>query len=73
MANKNPRLENLKPFKPKGNKSLSKPVSCRLDQEDYEFLMSFPKEERGNLLRQFIKNGLEELKEENSSDSLVYG
>ena len=72
MANKNPRLENLKPFKPKGDKSLSKPISCRLEQEDYDFLMSFPKKERGNLVRQIIKNGLEELREE-TSDSLIYG
>ncbi len=73
MANKNPRLENLKPFKPKGDKPLSKkPLNIRIDQEDYDLLMSLPRDIRLNLVRQAIKEGLEELQEE-KVNSLVYG
>lgn len=62
MANKNPNLENLTPFKPKGEKSLSsKPLQIRIEQDLYDVLMSLPKDKRLDLLRQWIKDGVEEL------------
>lgn len=64
MANKNPRLENLKPFKAKGEKPLSKTIGIRIDQEDYDRLMNLPKDKRLDLLRQWIKEGVSELEQE---------
>lgn len=65
MANKNPKLENLTPFQPKGEKPLSsKPLQIRVDQDLYDTLMSLPKDKRLSLLRQWIRNGVEGLERE---------
>ena len=61
MANKNPRLENLKSFKPQGEKALSKTIGIRVEQEVYERLMSLPRERRLGLMRQWIKDGVQKL------------
>ena len=61
MANKNPRLENLQSFKPKGDKPLSKTIGIRVEQEVYDQLMSLPKEQRLGLMRQWIKDGVKQL------------
>lgn len=61
MANKNPRLENLKSFKPKGEKALSKTIGIRVEQEVYDQLMSLPKDLRLGLMRQWIKDGVQNL------------
>lgn len=54
--------ENLTPFKPEGEKSLSKkPIQLRVEQDIYDTVMSLPKQERLKLLRQWIKNGVESL------------
>jgi hypothetical protein len=65
MANKNPKIENLTPFKPKGEKPLSsKPLQIRIDQDLYDTIMSLPKDKRLSLLRQWIENGVEALERE---------
>jgi hypothetical protein len=65
MANKNPRRENLTPFKPKGEKPLSnKPLQIRIEQDIYDVIMSLPKDKRLDLLRQWIKDGVSELEQE---------
>lgn len=65
MANKNPKIENLTPFKPKGEKPLSsKPLQIRIDQDLYDTIMSLPKDKRLSLLRQWIENGVEGLERE---------
>lgn len=61
MANKNPRLENLKSFKPKGKKALSKTIGIRVEQEIYEQLMSLPSDRRLMLMRQWIEDGVKKL------------
>jgi hypothetical protein len=61
MANKNPKLENLKSFKPQGEKALSKTIGIRLEQEVYDQLMSLPKDERLGLMRQWIRDGVQNL------------
>jgi hypothetical protein len=61
MANKNPNLENLKSFKPKNEKALSKTIGIRLEQEVYDQLMSLPKDERLGLIRQWIRDGVQNL------------
>jgi hypothetical protein len=61
MANKNPNLENLKSFKPQGEKALSKTIGIRLEQEVYDQLMSLPKDERLGLMRQWIRDGVQNL------------
>lgn len=61
MANKNPRLENLKSFKPRGEKALSKTIGIRVEQEIYDQLMSLPRDKRLGLMRQWIKDGVEKL------------
>ncbi len=61
MANKNPRLENLKSFKPKGEKALSKTIGIRVEQEVYDQLMSLPRDKRLGLMRQWIKDGVQKL------------
>jgi hypothetical protein len=61
MANKNPRLENLKSFKPEGEKALSKTIGIRLEQEVYDQLMSLPRDRRLGLMRQWIKEGVQQL------------
>jgi hypothetical protein len=61
MANKNPRLENLKSFKPDGEKALSKTIGIRLEQEVYDQLMSLPRDQRLGLVRQWIKDGVQKL------------
>lgn len=54
--------KNLTPFKPEGEKALSKkPLQLRLEQDIYDTVMSLPKQERLKLLRQWIKNGVEGL------------
>lgn len=55
-------IENLTPFKPSGEKALSKkPLQLRVEQDIYDRVMSLPKQERLKLLRQWIKNGVESL------------
>ena len=61
MANKHPRLKNLKSFKPVGEKALSKTVGIRLEQEIYDRLMSLPRERRLGLMRKWIKDGVQKL------------
>ena len=61
MANKNPRLENLKSFKPIGDKALSKTIGIRVEQEIYDRLMSLPRDRRLLLMRKWIKDGVQEL------------
>ena len=54
--------ENLTPFKPDGEKALSKkPLQLRIEQDIYDAVMSLPKQTRLKLLRQWIKNGVESL------------
>lgn len=54
--------ENLTPFKPEGEKALSKKaLQLRVEQDIYDTVMSLPKQERIKLLRQWIKNGVENL------------
>ena len=55
-------IENLTPFKPDGEKALSKkPLQLRVEQDIYDTIMSLPKQKRLKLLRQWIKNGVENL------------
>ena len=55
-------IENLTPFKPDGEKALSKkPLQLRVEQDIYDTIMSLPKQKRLELLRQWIKNGVENL------------
>ncbi|MGL5939881.1 MAG: hypothetical protein ACRC80_01040 [Waterburya sp.] len=61
MANKNPRLENLKSFKPQGEKALSKTIGIRVEQEIYDQLMSLPRDRRLGLMRKWIKDGVQKL------------
>ena len=54
--------ENLTPFKPEGEKALSKkPLQLRVEQDIYDTVMSLPKQKRLKLLRQWIKNGVDNL------------
>ena len=54
--------ENLTPFKPEGEKALSKkPLQLRVEQDIYDTVMSLPKQTRLKLLRQWIKNGVDNL------------
>ena len=64
MANKNPKLENLQSFKPQGEKALSKTIGIRVEQEVYDQLMSLPRERRLTLIRQWIKDGVQNLDEQ---------
>lgn len=65
MAEKNSKLKNLKPFKPIGDKPLSKSqLQIRVDQDVYDKVMSLPKQKRLNLLREWIKAGVEKLDQE---------
>ena len=58
--------ENLTPFKPEGEKALSKkPLQLRVEQDIYDTVMSLPKQKRLKLLRQWIKNGVENLDKDN--------
>ena len=67
MAEKNSRLQNLKPFKPIGDKPLSKSqIQIRVDQDVYDKVMSLPKQKRLTLLRKWIKDGVESLEQENT-------
>ena len=54
--------ENLTPFKPEGEKALSKkPLQLRVEQDIYDTVMSLPKQQRLQLLRNWIKKGVENL------------
>jgi hypothetical protein len=54
--------ENLTPFKPEGEKALSKkPLQLRVEQDIYDTVMSLPKQKRLQLLRNWIKKGVENL------------
>jgi hypothetical protein len=54
--------ENLTPFKPEGEKALSKkPLQLRVEQDIYDTVMSLPKQKRLQLLRKWIKKGVENL------------
>ncbi|MDJ0718071.1 MAG: hypothetical protein QNJ54_28245 [Prochloraceae cyanobacterium] len=67
MAEKDSRLKNLQPFKPIGDKPLSKSqLQIRVDQDVYDKVMSLPKQKRLTLLRQWIKAGVESLEQENA-------
>ena len=58
--------ENLTPFKPEGEKALSKkPLQLRVEQDIYDTVMSLPKQKRLKLLRQWIKNGVDNLDKDN--------
>ena len=55
-------IENLTPFKPEGEKALSKkPLQLRVEQDIYDTVMSLPKQKRLKLLRQWIENGVKNL------------
>ncbi|AFZ35530.1 MAG: hypothetical protein Kow0049_06770 [Stanieria sp.] len=59
-------IENLTPFEPEGEKALSKkPLQLRVEQEIYDTVMSLPKQKRLKLLRQWIKDGVESLDNDN--------
>ncbi len=65
MSQRKYNVENLTPFEPKGEKALSKkPLQLRVEQEVYDAVMSLPKQKRLDLLRQWIKNGVESLDED---------
>ncbi len=65
MGEKNSKLQNLKPFKPIGEKPLSKSqLQIRVDQDVYDKVMSLPKQKRLSLLRKWIKAGVEKLEQE---------
>ena len=60
MANPNPKTDHLTPFTQVGKKPLSKkPVAVRVPQEDYDKFMAIPKDQRSQLLRQFIRETIE--------------
>ncbi|MGK7895439.1 MAG: hypothetical protein AB4372_17920 [Xenococcus sp. (in: cyanobacteria)] len=62
MTKRKYNIENLTPFKPKGEKALSKkPLQLRVDQDLYDAVMSLPQQKRLKLLRQWIKDGIESL------------
>ncbi len=64
MVRKKSKLDNLKPFQPKGEQSLSKKaVQVRINQEDYDKLYSLPPDIRLDYVRLWIKKGLQELEE----------
>ena len=60
MANPNPRIENLKPIKPMGDKALSRKSICvRLQPEYYEMYMQLPAKTRGAFLRETLQKALD--------------
>ena len=66
MANPNPRIENLKPIKPLGEKALSsKSIGVRLEPEYYEMYMQLPAQTRGSFVRKIIQEAIaEEIKKQ---------
>ncbi|MEM9273301.1 MAG: hypothetical protein AAGA80_10120 [Cyanobacteria bacterium P01_F01_bin.143] len=65
MAERKYNTENLTPFKPDGEKALSKkPLQLRIDQDLYHAVMSLPQQKRLKLLRQWIKDGMDNLEKD---------
>ncbi len=65
MSETNSKLINLQPFKPVGDKPLSKSqLQIRVEQDVYDKVMSLPRQKRLTLLREWIKNGVENLEQE---------
>ena len=59
MANPNPKIENLKPIKPVGEKALSRKSICvRLEPEYHEMYMQLPSETRGSFVRQILQKAI---------------
>jgi hypothetical protein len=59
MANPNPKIENLKPNKPLGEKALSRKSICiRLEPEYYEMYMKLPPKTRGSFIRQILQEAI---------------
>ena len=66
MANPNPKIENLKPIKPLGEKALSrKSIGVRLEPEYYEMYMQLPAKTRGSFVREILQEAIaEEIKKQ---------
>lgn len=59
MANPNPKIENLKPNKPIGDKALSrKSIGVRLEPEYYEMYMKLPQSTRGSFVRKILQEAI---------------
>lgn len=60
MANPNPKIENLKPNKPLGEKALSrKSIGVRLEPKYYEMYMKLPSKTRGIFVRKVLQEAIE--------------
>ena len=59
MANPNPKVENLQPIKPLGEKALSrKSIGVRLEPEYYEMYMQLPPKTRGSFVREILQEAI---------------
>ena len=59
MANSNPKIENLQPIKPLGEKALSrKSIGVRLEPEYYEMYMKLPPKTRGSFVREILQEAI---------------
>ena len=68
MANLNPKIENLKPNKPIGEKALSrKSIGIRLEPEYYEMYMQLPPKTRGSFVRKILQEAIKEEIEKQSA------
>lgn len=68
MANPNPKIENLKPNKPLGEKALSrKSIGVRLESEYYEMYMRLPAKTRGSFVRKILQEAIKEEIEKQSA------
>lgn len=68
MANPNPKIENLKPNKPIGEKALSrKSIGIRLEPEYYEMYMQLPPKTRGSFVRKILQEAIKEEIEKQSA------
>ena len=68
MANPNPKIENLRPNKPLGEKALSrKSIGVRLEPEYYEMYMKLPVKTRGSFVRKVLQEAIrEEIKKQSA-------
>ncbi len=68
MANPNPKIENLKPNRPLGEKALSrKSIGIRLEPEYYEMYMKLPAKTRGSFVRKILQEAIKEEIEKQSA------
>ena len=59
MANPNPKVENLQPIKPLGEKALSrKSIGVRLEPEYYEMYMQLSPKTRGSFVREILQEAI---------------